>query len=55
MGELKEGIKRYFMFYNTERFHQSLLPVRCTQTGEYLTPEIMYESFSTRKDLDNAA
>ena len=46
MGELKKGIKRYFMFYNTERFHQSL---------EYLTPEIMHESFSTRKDLNNAA
>ena len=46
MGELKEGIKRYFRFYNTERFHQSLV---------YLTPEIMYESFSTRDDLDNAA
>lgn len=46
MGELKEGVKRYFKFYNTERFHQSL---------DYLTPEIMYESFSTRDDLDNAA
>jgi len=46
MKELKEGIKRYFRFYNTERFHQSL---------EYLTPEVMYESFSKREDLDNAA
>ena len=42
MPELKEGVKRYFEFYNTERFHQSLY---------YLTPEVMYESFSTRKDL----
>ena len=46
MGGLKEGVKRYFKFYNTERFHQSL---------DYLTPEIMYESFSARDDLDNAA
>ena len=44
--ELKEGIKRYFRFYNTKRFHQSL---------EYLTPAIMHESFSKREDLDNAA
>ena len=46
MIELKEGIKKYFDFYNTERFHQSL---------EYLTPEVMYESFSEREDLDWAA
>ena len=46
MKELKEGIKRYFRFYNTERFHQSL---------EYLTPEVMYKSFSSREDLNNAA
>ncbi len=46
MKELKEGIKRYFRFYNTERFHQSL---------EYLTPEVMYQSFSNREDLNNAA
>lgn len=42
MIELKEGIRRYFNFYNTERFHQSL---------GYLTPEIMYESFSEREDV----
>lgn len=42
MIELKEGIKKYFNFYNTERFHQSL---------GYLTPEVMYESFSEREDL----
>jgi len=46
MKELKEGIKRYFRFYNTERFHQSL---------EYLVPEVMYKSFSNREDLNNAA
>ncbi len=46
MTELKEGIRRYFEFYNTERFHQSL---------EYLTPEEMYESFSTREDSRLAA
>lgn len=46
MKELKEGIKRYFKFYNTERFHQSL---------EYLTPEVMYESFSKREDSIQAA
>ena len=41
MTDLKAGIKKYFEFYNTERFHQAL---------DYLTPEVMYESFSTRKD-----
>jgi len=33
MIELKAGLKRYFEFYNTERYHQSL---------EYLTPDEMY-------------
>lgn len=46
MKELKGGIKRYLRFYNTERFHQSL---------EYLTPEVMYKSYSNREDLNNAA
>ena len=46
MTDLKSGIKRYFEFYNTERFHQSL---------DYLTPEMMYESFSTREDSRLAA
>jgi putative transposase len=46
MTDLKAGIKRYFEFYNTERFHQS---------HDYLTPEVMYESFSTREDLRLAA
>jgi len=31
--ELKEGIRRYIQFYNTERFHQSL---------EYQTPDEVY-------------
>lgn len=35
--ELKEGVKRYFSFYNSERFHQSL---------GYATPDEMYESFT---------
>jgi len=34
--ELREGIARYFRFYNTKRFHQSL---------GYQTPEEFYESF----------
>lgn len=38
MEELKIAIKKYFIFYNTERFHQSL---------EYATPdEIYYRAFS---------
>jgi putative transposase len=35
MADLKEGIKRYMNFYNTERFHQSLC---------YATPEEVYQS-----------
>ena len=46
MTDLKSGIKRYFEFYNTQRFHQSL---------DYLTPEMMYESFSTREDSRRVA
>lgn len=38
MEDLKAGLKKYFNFYNTERFHQSL---------EYSTPnEIYYSAFS---------
>ena len=38
MEELKSGVKKYFNFYNTGRFHQSL---------EYSTPdEIYYSAFS---------
>lgn len=33
MNDLKESLKRYFDFYNSERFHQSL---------DYLTPNEMY-------------
>jgi putative transposase len=36
--ELKEGVLKYFRFYNEERFHQSLY---------YRTPDEMYESFQT--------
>ncbi|MFV1976583.1 MAG: IS3 family transposase, partial [Candidatus Scalindua sp.] len=35
MGELKDALKRYFMFYNEERFHESL---------DYLTPDEIYNS-----------
>jgi putative transposase len=35
MEELKQGLKRYFNFYNSERFHQSL---------EYQTPDRVYGS-----------
>lgn len=46
MKELRSGLKRYFEFYNTERFHQSL---------DYLTPEVMYESFSEKVVSEQAA
>jgi putative transposase len=46
MGELKAGITKYFRFYNTARFHQS---------HDYLTPDVMYESFSDRKADESAA
>jgi putative transposase len=36
--ELKQGLNRYFRFYNSKRFHQSL---------DYLTPDEMYQSFKT--------
>jgi putative transposase len=35
--DLKEGLSKYFYFYNSERFHQSL---------GYATPDQMHESFS---------
>lgn len=44
--ELKEGVKKYFQFYNQERFHQS---------HDYLTPEKMYESFCLCQNKDLAA
>ncbi len=46
MRELKEGIKKYFTFYNGERFHQSL---------DYLTPEEMYKSFFREEELEDVA
>ena len=46
MRELKDGIKRYFLFYNGERFHQS---------HDYLTPDIMHQSFVRGEELCNAA
>ena len=46
MVELHQGIERYFTFYNTERFHQSL---------EYRTPEVMHQSFVSEKPLPLAA
>lgn len=39
MEELKRGLQKYFQFYNTERFHQSL---------EYQTPDEMYASFQVQ-------
>jgi putative transposase len=39
MNSLKDGLKRYFDFYNTARFHQSL---------DYQVPDEKYESFQTR-------
>jgi len=44
--ELRDGIDRYFDFYNKERFHQS---------HDYLTPEVMYESFSSNEEIKYAA
>lgn len=36
MSQMADGIDRYFEFYNSKRFHQSL---------DYRTPDEMYESF----------
>ena len=46
MKELTDGIKKYFKFYNMERFHQS---------HDCLTPEFMYESFVREEEFHNAA
>ena len=41
MKELREGVDRYYLFYNAERFHQSL---------DYSTPdEIYYGAFAVNK------
>ncbi len=41
MEELKQGLKRYFGFYNSERFHQSL---------DYKTPDMAYGSCFTEQE-----
>lgn len=47
MGALKDGLKRYFAFYNGQRFHQSL---------EYRTPDEVYGShFVQAQSLEEAA
>ena len=46
MEELKSGLKKYFNFYNTERFHQSL---------EYATPDEMYYSSFNEQCQEEAA
>jgi len=46
MKKLKEDVKKYFTFYNTERFHKSL---------DYMTPKIMYKSFYAGEELEKAA
>jgi putative transposase len=46
MEDLKIALKRYFKFYNTERFHQSL---------EYATPDEMYNSVFNEQSQEQAA
>lgn len=46
MDELKQGLKRYFIFYNSERFHQSL---------DYKTPDEIYESCFCKEMQSEAA
>ncbi len=46
MKELKEGIKKYFSFYNGERFHQSL---------DYATPNEMHKSFVEEREWKAAS
>ena len=41
MSELKEGLRRYFEFYNGERFHESL---------DYATPDATYAERFTEKE-----
>jgi putative transposase len=43
LSELKRGIDKYFKFYNSLRFHQSL---------DYQTPDVMYESFRIVDTVD---
>ncbi len=44
--DLRQGIDRYFRFYNTERFHQGI---------GYLTPDEMYQSFQIVDLAEQAA
>lgn len=46
MSQMADGVDRYFLFYNSERFHQSL---------DYRTPDEMYESFVPENKLPLAA
>ena len=48
MEELKQGLTRYFEFYNSERIHQSL---------DYETPDAVYTSCFAdgQQGLENAA
>lgn len=46
MSQMAEGVNRYFQFYNSKRFHQSL---------DYRTPDEMYESFVPEYKLPSAA
>jgi hypothetical protein len=46
MGALKEGLRRYFEFYNTARFHESL---------NYLTPNMAYVEPFSEKALGKVA
>lgn len=46
VADCTEGIKRYFEFYNTERFHQSL---------EYWTPDEIYFGLKDGQDLGLAS
>ena len=42
MAQLTEGVDRYFQFYTSRRFHQSL---------DYRTPDEMYQSFVSENKL----
>ena len=44
MAELKAGLKRYFEFYNSERYHQSL---------DYETPNEIYASMFSKKNNES--
>jgi putative transposase len=46
MSELIKGITKYFQFYNSERFHQSL---------GYETPDEMYQSFIVDEEKNKNA